>query len=112
MMERLLPRVLRVDAICALDRVMCLRETVEARLYWDDGLWTCELPDLRVMGCGESQELAIAAFMEDFFVAYDGLVHQDDSSLAEDAKRVKIALKQLVLERVPVLKIEPRRRLA
>jgi hypothetical protein len=106
-MSRLVPRLLRVDTVYALGREIWLRETVEARLYWEDGLWTCELANLRVMGYGESQEAAIAAFMEDFLVTYDGLVHEDDASLTEDAKRVKLALKQLALERTPVLATEP-----
>jgi hypothetical protein len=59
------------------------------------------------MGYGESQEAAIAAFMEDFFATYDGLVHEDDSSLTEDAKLVKKSIKRLVLASVPVWEIVP-----
>jgi len=101
-----LTRVL-LDGIWSADRFLRLRESVSAHLYWEDGLWTCDCEDICVMGYGESQEAAIAAFMEDFFATYDGLVHEDDSSLTEDAKSVKKAMRRLVLASVPIRETVP-----
>jgi hypothetical protein len=90
------PRLLLLDTILSADRVLMLRERVKAHLYWEDGLWTCELANLRIMGYGETQERAIAAFFEDFIATYDGLVYEDDSSLTRDARLAKQAIRQLV----------------
>jgi len=59
------------------------------------------------MGYGESEEKAIEAFFEDFFVAYDGLVQEEDSSLTVDARLAKRTLQHLVLAGVPACEIEP-----
>ena len=99
------PTSVLLDEIWSSDRVLKLRKTVQADMYWADELWTCELESLRIMGYGESKEHAIAAFFEDFFVAYDGLVHENDSSLTGDAKLAKRALKDLVLACVPACEI-------
>jgi hypothetical protein len=90
------PKFLLLDTICSPDRVLTLREMVKAHLYWVDDLWTCELANLRIMGYGETQERAIAAFFEDFIATYEGLVYEDDSSLTLDARLAKQAMRQLV----------------
>jgi len=95
-----------LDEIWSSDRVLKLRETVQAQLYWADELWTCELENLRIIGFGESKEQAISVFFEDFFATYDGLVHEDDSSLTGDAKLAKRALQKLVLASAPVCDME------
>ena len=99
------PTLVLLDEIWSSDRVLKLREAVQAHMYWADELWTCELESLRIMGYGESKEHAIAAFLEDFFVAYDGLVQEEDSSLTVDARLAKRALRDLVLASVPVREI-------
>jgi hypothetical protein len=99
------PTLVLLDEIWSPDRVLKLREAVQADMYWADELWTCELASLRIMGYGESQDQAVKDFCEDFFVTYDGLVHEDDSSLTVDARLAKRALQDLVLASVPVREI-------
>jgi len=99
------PTLVLLDEIWSSDRVLKLRNPVQADMYWADELWTCELASLRIMGYGESKEQAVKDFCEDFFVTYDGLVHEDDSSLTVDARLAKRALRDLVLASVPVREI-------
>jgi hypothetical protein len=99
------PTLVLLDEIWSADRVLKLREAVQADMYWADGLWTCELTSLRIMGYGESQDQAVEDFFEDFFATYDGLVHENDSSLTVDARLAKRALQDLVLASVPAHEI-------
>jgi len=97
--------LLRFDEIRASDRVLKLREVVQAEMYWEDGLWVCEYESLRIMGYDESRERAVENFCEDFLATYDGLVHENDSSLTVDARLAKKALQHLVLASEPALGI-------
>jgi hypothetical protein len=99
------PSLVLLDEIWSSDRVLKLRKTVQADMYWADELWTCELTSLRIMGYGESQDQAVEDFCEDFFATYDGLVHENDCSLTVDARLAKRALQDLVLASVPAREI-------
>ena len=49
------------------------------------------------MGYGYSAEQAVKWFMDDFAVAYDGLVGKADDRLTADARQVRDALSDLVV---------------
>jgi len=78
-------------------------------------LWSCEFDELDIMGYGYSLEQAIKRFMDDFAVAYDGLVGETDDHLTKDAQQLRDALRDLVAQITPVkygLDVGIQRRLA
>jgi hypothetical protein len=54
------------------------------------------------MGYGYSLKQAIKRFMDDFAVAYDGLVGKADDNLTADARQLRDALSDLVAQITPV----------
>jgi hypothetical protein len=54
------------------------------------------------MGYGNTREQAIQQFMDDFAVAYDGLVGKADEHLTADARELRDALSHLVAQITPV----------
>ena len=84
-------------------------------LKQEGSLWSCEFDDLHLMGYGYSLEEAIKRFMDDFAVAYDGLVGEADDHLTADARQLRDALSDLVVQVTPVeygLDVDLQRRLA
>jgi hypothetical protein len=71
-------------------------------LKQEGALWSCEFDDLHLMGYGYSLEQAIKRFMNDFAVAYDGLVGKADDHLTTDARQLRDALSDLVAQITPV----------
>lgn len=84
------------------DRRFALRRGLMPCLKQEGALWSCELDDLHIMGYGYSLEQAIKRFMEDFAVAYDGLVGKADEHLTADARQLRDALSDLVAQITPV----------
>ena len=84
-----------------------------ASLKQAGALWSCEFDDLHLMGYDYSPEQAIQRFMDDFAVAYDGLVGEADDHLTADARQLRDALSDLVVQVTPVeygldVDLEPR----
>lgn len=79
-----------------------LRRGLMPCLKLEGSLWSCEFDDLHLMGYGYSLEEAIKRFMEDFAVAYDGLVGKADDHLTADARQLRDALSDMVAQITPV----------
>jgi len=103
----------RFSYIQGRDRRFALRRELMACLKQEGALWSCEFDDLHLMGYGYSLEEAIKRFMDDFAVAYDGLVGEADDHLTADARQLRDALSDLVVQVTPVeygldVDLEPR----
>ena len=92
----------RFSYIQSGDRRFALRRELLPCLKQEGALWSCEFDDLHLMGYGYSPEQAIKRFMDDFAVAYDGLVNEEDDNLTEDARQMRDALRHLVARITPV----------
>lgn len=92
----------RLPFIQGDNRRFVLRREVVPYLKQEGSLWSCELDDLHLMGYGYSREQAIQRFMNDFAVAYDGLVGKADDCLTADARQLRDALTALVAQITPV----------
>lgn len=84
------------------NRQFHLRRALAASIRKESGVWSCQEDHLGVMGYGDSREKALADFMEDFAVAYDGLVGKPDSLLTEDARELRDVLANMVARINPV----------
>jgi len=103
----------RFSYIQSGDRRFALRRELMASLKQAGALWSCEFDDLHLMGYDYSPEQAIQRFMDDFAVAYDGLVGEADDHLTADARQLRDALSDLVVQVTPVeygldVDLEPR----
>jgi hypothetical protein len=92
----------RFSYIQSGDRRFALRRELMPCLKQEGALWSCEFDDLHLMGYGYSLEQAIKRFMDDFVVAYDGLVGEADDHLTADARQLRDALSDLVVQITPV----------
>ena len=92
----------RFSYIQSGDRRFALRRELLPCLKQEGALWSCEYDDLHLMGYGYSLEQAIKRFMDDFAVAYDGLVGKADDHLTADARQLRDALSNLVAQITPV----------
>lgn len=84
------------------DRQFALRKEVRPCLGVEESLWTCELGELHLLGFGRSPEEAVERFMDDFAATYDGLIDDEDEALTEDARRLRDALRSLIVAITPV----------
>jgi len=92
----------RFSYIQSGDRRFTLRRELMPCLKREGALWSCEFDDLHLMGYGYSLEEAIKRFMDDFAVAYDGLVGEADDHLTADARQLRDALSDLIMQVTPV----------
>ena len=92
----------RFSCIQSADRRFALRRELLACLKQEGALWSCEFDDLHLMGYGYSLEQALKRFMDDFAVAYDGLVGKADHHLTADARQLREVLSDLVVQITPV----------
>jgi hypothetical protein len=99
---RLVGELVRFSYIQSGDRRFALRRELMPCLKQEGALWSCEFDDLHLVGYGYSLEEAIKRFMDDFAVAYDGLVGKADGHLTADARQLRDALSVLVMQVTPV----------
>jgi hypothetical protein len=99
---RLAGDIVRFSYIQSGDRRFALRKELLPSLKQEGALWSCEFDDLHLMGYGYSLEQAMRRFMDDFAVAYDGLVGEADDHLTADARQLRDALSYLVVQVTPV----------
>ncbi len=78
------------------NRLFRLREPIVVNLERHDELWVCEYEPLGLLGHGSSDGDALQALMDDFVVAYDGLVQEDDDRLTPGAQLLKEKLGEIV----------------
>lgn len=90
------PGLIGLQGIESSGRVFMLRKGLVAHLMREGSVWSCQVADLHLMGYGYSVQQAVSGLMEDFAASYDGLTHEPDHALTEDARQLRDAIVRLV----------------
>jgi hypothetical protein len=78
------------------DRTFQLRNPVQVRVSFDEGLWVNENETLGITAFGESRASALRSFCEDFGVLWDTIAQEADNNLTSDARTLKSAFNGIV----------------
>jgi len=94
--SQLMAGLIGLQRVHSTGRVFLLQRELVAYLKREGPVWGCEVDELHLMGYGYSIEQAIRGLMEDFAASYDGLAHEPDHALTEDARQLRDAIVPLV----------------
>jgi len=78
------------------NRRFVLRQQIQIRVNYDDGLWVHEYEPLGIISYASSRSESLEAFREDFAACWDLIAQEDDENLTTDAKEFKEKLLSLV----------------
>jgi hypothetical protein len=93
---RELPRSETWDQLTDEDRVFHLREPMDVRVSYEEGLWKARSDELTIASFGETPDEAMESFAADFGDCWDCIAMEHDSKLGNDALDLKRRLLGIV----------------